>query len=482
MQYRPIVIGFPNIAQEHIPGNHQSAECSRGHTQYVDTEAAFAINKPTTTDGRKRRDACPLLTARAEEPSSSRNIKRRFTLNSSRTQHATENKNYQNVNNQKLRSMSSQTKVSGDKPSYRDLGSCDQVCRHCGCIFWYNERLKGAQYTREAEYHLCCGRGKIYMHSMPNPHTFIQQLLSNTHFMKHIQAYNQIFAMTSIGAKIDDSVNKGMRPYVFKISGQIYHWIGSLCLEEDHHPRFLQLYVYDTCDEVSSRIRHFGVLDESTLNPEIVEGFYPDLTLKPQSGKGKGKKVMMNAYYKYQLHPRVKKFSLIFRSGRSFQQYVVKVFCVIDMNRLDFIRNNQNDFRSDYLSGLYDAVSMGYREGIAAGSKIMLPNTFTGGPRYMAQYPELTPTDRAYIVCRVFEQKVKYPMNFLKDVRTFGHVCAVIMKYLVNISKKARILELKRRYFEEYYSENQYAVSIKEDTAYSCLHSPNTTKETSSIS
>nr|GEU90763.1 hypothetical protein [Tanacetum cinerariifolium] len=46
------------------------------------------------------------------------------------------------------------------------------------------------------------------------------------------------------------------------------------------------------------------------------------------------------------------------------------------------------------------------------------------------------------------------------------------------VQQKARILELKRRYFEYYYSDNQYAVSIKEDTAYPCLHSPKTTKET----
>ncbi|GJU55424.1 DNA helicase [Tanacetum coccineum] len=104
----------------------------------------------------------------------------------------------------------------------------------------------------------------------------------------------------------------------------------------------------------------------------------------------------------------------------------------------------------------------GDREGIAAGSKIMLPSTFTGGPRYMyshnldalgirqslgnpqffitftcnvkwpkikrymAQYPELTVTDRADIVCRVFEQKVKDFVKFLKEVRTFGYVSAGI--------------------------------------------------------
>ncbi|GJV13837.1 hypothetical protein Tco_1355378 [Tanacetum coccineum] len=49
------------------------------------------------------------------------------------------------------------------------------------------------------------------------------------------------------------------------------------------------------------------------------------------------------------------------------------------------------------------------------------------------------------------------------------------------VEQKARIVEFKRRHFEDYYSDNQYAVSIMEDTAYPCLHSPKTTKETSSI-
>ncbi|GKB50797.1 hypothetical protein Tco_0901550 [Tanacetum coccineum] len=43
--------------------------------------------------------------------------------------------------------------------------------------------------------------------------------------------------------------------------------------------------------------------------------------------------------------------------------------------------------------------------------------------------------------------------------------------------QKARILELKRRYFKDYYSEDQYAVSIKEDTAYLCMHSPKTRED-----
>ncbi|GKE13182.1 hypothetical protein Tco_1416733, partial [Tanacetum coccineum] len=45
-----------------------------------------------------------------------------------------------------------------------------------------------------------------------------------------------------------------------------------------------------------------------------------------------------------------------------------------------------------------------------------------------------------------------------------------ITEYLVKISKKARILELKRRNMKKTNSDIQYAVSIKEDTAYLCLH------------
>nr|GEW08847.1 hypothetical protein [Tanacetum cinerariifolium] len=49
-------------------------------------------------------------------------------------------------------------------------------------------------------------------------------------------------------------------------------------------------------------------------------------------------------------------------------------------------------------------------------------------------------------------------------------VPAVIMEYLLKISKKACILELKRRYFEDYYSDILYVIFIKEHTAYLCLY------------
>ncbi|GJZ41844.1 hypothetical protein Tco_0588730 [Tanacetum coccineum] len=57
----------------------------------------------------------------------------------------------------------------------------------------------------------------------------------------------------------------------------------------------------------------------------------------------------------------------------------------------------------------------------------------------------------------------------------------VITEYLVNISKRRAFWSLNEDILKINDSDYQYAISIKEDTAYPCLHSPKTTKETSSI-
>ncbi|GKB37181.1 hypothetical protein Tco_0882123 [Tanacetum coccineum] len=44
----------------------------------------------------------------------------------------------------------------------------------------------------------------------------------------------------------------------------------------------------------------------------------------------------------------------------------------------------------------------------------------------------------------------------------------VIVKQRVKVNQKACILELKQRNHEEHCSDNLYAISIKEDTAYPC--------------
>ncbi|GKD64505.1 DNA helicase [Tanacetum coccineum] len=81
---------------------------------------------------------------------------------------------------------------------------------------------------------------------------------------------------------------------------------------------------------------------------------------------------------------------------------------------------------------LYDAISRGERDDVLAIfqklGNLQFFITFTYNvnwpeiKRFMAQYPELTASDRADVVCPVFEQKIQSFVTFLKEERIFGNV------------------------------------------------------------
>lgn len=453
---------------------------------------------------------------------------------------------------------------------YIDLGDCQYVCEYCGATFWYGERLKSHSQRGRLRYGKCCAGGQLYLRNERDPPTYFKELFKDKHFLDNIRAYNQMFSMVSFGADMDDSINNGRAPYVFRISGEIHHWIGTLCPSNDDDPRFMQLYVYDTQNEVKNRMEPFGGKEKSNLKVEIVEGLiqildqhnelvqvfrtardkcnegnvpefkiqlynvvaareyqlpssgtlgaivlepdansqtdfdmiieYKDkqpkrinklhssymslqfpllfvygqpgyntsLTLTGVNTTRKRTKVSMNMYYKYQLHERVNQYGHLFRGGRLFQQYVVVVYCTLEQERLDFLRAKQNKLRSDCLSGICDAMSRGDHFGNDIGQRIILPSSFTGGPRYMyshyldalaicrvlgnpqffitftcnvnwpeikrrmADYPGLTPTDRADVICRVFEQKVEDFLKVLKEQDIFGRCTGGIYSFTSN--------------------------------------------------
>ncbi|GJX56922.1 DNA helicase [Tanacetum coccineum] len=334
--------------------------------------------------------------------------------------------------------------------------------------------------------------------------------------------------MTSFGAHVDELINNGRGPYVFKVSSQIYHLIGAMCPSSGDAPRFMQLYIYGTEHEVANRMRHFGGVKGHGLDTQIVESLVAfldqhnelvqlfriardkcrgqpipnfkirlysclgarqydlptsqtlgaivfengpdtamdyDVIIEPRAGfpqrisqlhqsymslqfslmfvygepsyypemkqsRTDEKRVSMNGYYTYQLHEK--------------------------LNRLS--QNNQNDIRRDYLSGVYNVIHKGDRIGSDIGGRLILPRSFTGGPRYMyshyfdaltifrvlgnpqffitftcnvnwpeikrhmEEFLELTAADRADVVVRVFEQKVHDFCSFLQDSKCFGDV------------------------------------------------------------
>ncbi|GJV65672.1 putative reverse transcriptase domain-containing protein [Tanacetum coccineum] len=69
------------------------------------------------------------------------------------------------------------------------------------------------------------------------------------------------------------------------------------------------------------------------------------------------RRLSMKTCYAYFIHDPVNCYNYLSRTGRLFQQYIVTAFCAIEQNRIDYVREHQNDIRNEYLSGIYDAIN-----------------------------------------------------------------------------------------------------------------------------
>lgn len=142
---------------------------------------------------------------------------------------------------------------------YADFGDPNNTCEHCSSVFWYEERLNKARDSRSPKYSICCGHGKITLPTMSRPPQKLYDLFFKpgdkiTCFLDNIRAFNSMFCFTSMGGKVDKSVNNGSAPPVFRINGQNFHLIGSLLPTDGCQPRFAQLYIHDTDHEINNRI------------------------------------------------------------------------------------------------------------------------------------------------------------------------------------------------------------------------------------
>lgn len=155
-----------------------------------------------------------------------------------------------------------------------DLGKPTKVCPKCKAQMWNEERNNKASKKSAPTFSICCKDGKIQLPPERPPPPFLASLLNGSeksaHFKLNIRHYNSIFQFTSIGGKVDRKINNGGGPYCFKLNGQNHHMIGSLKPKEGETPKFCQLYVYDTDNEIQNRLQAVPGSDE--LDPEIVSG------------------------------------------------------------------------------------------------------------------------------------------------------------------------------------------------------------------
>jgi hypothetical protein len=162
-------------------------------------------------------------------------------------------------------------------------------------------------------------------------------------------------------------------------------------------------------------------------------------------------------------------FSPIRLGGKLLQQYLVDAYVKIEQDRLDYIRYNQKELKSENYQTLHDYVNTTADEqGKNVGKTIILPSSFKGSPRHCQQgyqdsmalvrrfgkpclfvtftcnptWPEITrnlqpgnsPTDEPDLVDRVFNLKLKEMLKDIKEREIFGKVIGYT--YVVEFQKR----------------------------------------------
>ncbi|KAH0858488.1 hypothetical protein HID58_086749, partial [Brassica napus] len=130
-------------------------------------------------------------------------------------------------------------------------------CPSCKALLW-NAEATGVQPNRDAkQFSLCCQRGRVRLPPVREPPSPLLELLETPKFRSHIRVANSLLAFTSMGAQIDHSVTGTPGPFTFRVHGQIIHRIGSMLPDDGNDPEYLQLYIFDTDNELENRKRSF---------------------------------------------------------------------------------------------------------------------------------------------------------------------------------------------------------------------------------
>jgi hypothetical protein len=93
--------------------------------------------------------------------------------------------------------------------------------------------------------------------------------------------------------------------------------------------------------------------------------------------------VTMVEFYSYWLQHRDTDGIALLRGDRLRHQYIVDACVAIKQSYLKYLRLNKKKLRVDLYQGLQDAIIAGDNSVTTIGQRIILPSSFTIGPRHM---------------------------------------------------------------------------------------------------
>nr|GEV68805.1 helicase [Tanacetum cinerariifolium] len=233
--------------------------------------------------------------------------------------------------------------------------------------------------------------------------------------------------------------------------------------------------VVDNKDEGPKRISElhpsYMALQYPLLFPYREDEYHDKIPYHTNRGTRKTKRsfVSMKEYYAYIIQ-RNDQGNTLLRGGRLYKQFLVYAFMAVEEQRLKWNRNNQDSLRVDLYHNLNDAFTRGDTNAEGLGKRIVLPKTFTGGPRYMMQnyqdamalcrsygYPDLfitftsnpkwpeiakmlsfipgqKPYEHPEVRTQVFKMKLTQLLDDLTKYKIVGKSCAIV--YVIEFQKR----------------------------------------------
>jgi hypothetical protein len=143
----------------------------------------------------------------------------------------------------------------------------DKICSNCDALLFPSEINKATNSGT-----ICCANGKIDIPLINQPDTeYIKLLCDNgfkgKSFRLNIRAYNSALSFASMQCNYDSILGSSRDGvYVFKISGHIYHNIGSLFPNSDTASRNAQIYFTESIARIDKLLSDFKTLDREALN------------------------------------------------------------------------------------------------------------------------------------------------------------------------------------------------------------------------
>ncbi|CAN7046350.1 unnamed protein product [Brassica oleracea var. botrytis] len=370
---------------------------------------------------------------------------------------------------------------------------------------WYGERINRKRYARKPKFSMCCGHGQVQLPLLKEFPDILKILLTeddemSRYFRENIRVINIVFSFTSLGGKVDRSVQKGIGPQMFQLQGENYHLMGSLKPPEGEPKKYkkpaektrkeeLMKKVIETLmamlDECNPYIHQFrSARDRFDTNPDetfhmhiissrekdgrtydtptasevasLIPGDFNlemdkrDIVLQEkQTGWLRRISEIHSAYLA--LH-----YPLIFTYGEDGFRLGIKKRATDATAKLKRQTISMRQcLRSDSYDSIQQAENAGKTDMHEQGSRLLLPASFTRGPRYMKnmyldamaicrrigfpdlfitftcnpKWPEVTrylqprklaAEDRPEILCRLFKIKLKSLMTDLTDKQLLG--------------------------------------------------------------